>query len=138
RKPDQKSSTLKLCFGFFAHPQAFKRPAQTVAARNRHHGEDGAHRHVLGERGRQSKQRKHQDLRRNGDAIAAGDVGQRFHQRYGARLLHAAAASSVSGTRSAATSSKLRPSPSSVATLPVNACQRSTTTSQKASDSSSP
>src|SRR5690606_41881451 len=82
-----------------------------------------------------------QDLGDDGDAIADGDIGERFHQRHGARLLHAAASlavSPVSGTRSAAIASKLRPSPSSVACLPVNSCQRRTTTSQKASDNSRP
>src|SRR5690606_22439158 len=125
----------KLCFGFFAHPQAFKRPAQTVTARDRYHGEDGAHRHVFGKCRRQYEQRKHHKLGDDRDAVTDGDVGERFHQRHGARLLHAA--STCSGTRSVATWSKLRPSLSSVACLPVNSCQRFTTTSQKASDSSS-
>src|SRR5690606_13588328 len=118
-----------------------KRPAQAVATGDADDGEDGAHRHVFGERGGKPEQRKHHNLCHYRNAVSDSDIGERFHQRHGARLLHAAASlvvSPASSTRSAAIASKLRPSPSSVACLPVYSCQRLTTTSQKASDSSRP
>ena len=101
-------------------PQAFEQPPQQVAPRDRDRRERGADDQVLSERDLQPDRREHHELHRQRHKVAHHDIGDRLDQRHGAALPH--------GSRSSATSRKVRPSASSTASSPVKACQRSTAT----------
>ena len=81
--------------------------------------EDRTYLEVLRQRRVQPEHRKDQDLREDGIAVAHGDVGDELDERHGAGLLHAASTPPACPNRFSRTSTKVRLSPSRMASRPV-------------------
>jgi len=79
-----------------ASPDCFEQPPQGERSDDADEGERGGKFQVFRPRHVHAKQRKHQYLRCDGDAITDGNIGDGFHQRHGAGLFHCAIPSFIS------------------------------------------